>query len=246
MARVVGESGRYVKKQTISLLQKQFQMIFICVGVLMFLDGYLLGARTYPFAALCTLSLVIAGFLGNKWVNRKLEEIETEKLNFRKGAVGEIIIGELLATFPDDYYVINDLTTPFGNIDHVVVGPSGAYIIDTKQWKGTVSSDGNHELLLNGKPTSKSEIKQFTCRVMDIQKKIKTLSSSDIFIQGVFAFPSAYVEAKWGTTGHVHCVRDDQLYKYIVENKRGKKLGKADVDSLSRAFRALAGMDKEF
>jgi len=246
MARVAGESGRFVKKQAISIFQKQLLSILGGTGVLMFLDGYLLGIRKYPYAGLLILAFSIAAAFGMKWLNRKIEEIETEKLNFRKGAVGEIIIGDLLATFPDDYCVINDLTTPYGNIDHVVVGPSGAYVIDTKHWKGTVSADGNNELLLNKKPTSKAEIKQFTCRVMDIQKKIKTLSSSDPFLQGVFAFPSAYVEAKWGTTGHVHCVRGDQLYKYIVENKRGKKLGKADVDSLSRAFKALAEMDKEF
>ena len=246
MAKVLGESGRYVKKQSTKLYQKQFLLLLIWIAALMLLDGYLLGIRKYPFAVLLTLLFLIIIFFSLKWVNRKIEEIETEKINFRKGAAGEIIIGNLLDTFPHDYYVINDLTTPFGNIDHVVIGPSGSYVIDTKHWKGTVSADSNGELLLNGKPTDKPEIKKFTHRLMDIQKKIQTLSSLDPFIQGVFVFPSAYIEAKWGTTGYVHCVRGDQLYEYIVENKRSKKLNQNKVDSISRAFMALARMDKKF
>jgi hypothetical protein len=56
----------------------------------------------------------------------------------------------------------------------------------------------------------------------------------------------ARVDAKWGTTGHVHCVRDEQLYDYIVENKKGKKLNQKEIESISQAFLALARMDKDF
>ena len=179
-----------------------------------------------------------------RWTNKKLKALEIERMNFRKGAVGEAVIGYILEGFPDDYRVIHDLTTPFGNIDHVVIGHSGAYVIDTKNWKGVVGADGNGELLLNGKPTQKPESKNLTRRIMSIKEKIKVLSSLDPYVQGVFAFPSAYVEAKWGTTGYVHCVKDEQLYDYIVENK--KRLDKKDIDSISQAFLALARMDKDF
>jgi len=65
-------------------------------------------------------------------------------------------------------------------------------------------------------------------------------------VQGVLAFPSARVEAKWGTTGHIHCVTDEQLFDYIVENKKSNKLTKKEIDSISQAFLALARMDKDF
>ncbi len=100
----------------------------------------------------------------------------------------------------------------------------------SKNWKGVVASDGNGELLLNGKATQKPEIKNLTRRIMSIKEKINVLSSLDPYIQGVFAFPSAYVEAKWGTTGYVHCVKDEQLYDYIVENKKGKKLDNKTIE----------------
>jgi hypothetical protein len=81
---------------------------------------------------------------------------------------------------------------------------------------------------------------------MDIKEKIKVLSPVESYIQGVFAFPSAYVEAKWGTTGYIHCVKDEGLYDHIVENKRSRKLTKEEIDGLSQAFLALATMDKGF
>ncbi len=96
----------------------------------------------------------------------------------------------------------------------------------------------------NGQPTQKPEIKNLTRRIMSIKEKIIVLSALDPYVQGVFAFPSAYVEAKWGSTGHVHCLRDEQLYDYIVENK--KRLDKKEIEAISLAFRALARMDKDF
>jgi hypothetical protein len=75
----------------------------------------------------------------------------------------------------------------------------------------------------------KPEIKNLTRRIMSIKEKVKVLSSLDPYVQGVFAFPSAYVEAKWGSTGYVHCVKDEQIYDYIVENKKSNKLTKKEM-----------------
>lgn len=246
MARVLGETARYVTNQAIKKFQKQFTIIFIVICVTAFISGYLLGGRQQPYFYIPSVIFIIAAPLISKYINRKIDRLEKEKIDFRKGATGEALIGYVLEGFPDEYRVIHDLTTPFGNIDHVVVGPSGAYVIDTKNWKGVVSADGNGELLQNGKPTQKPEIKNLSRTIMSIKEKIKVLSSLDPYVQGVFAFPSAYIEAKWGTTGYVHCVKDEQLYDYIVENKRSKKLDKKTIDSISQAFLALARMDKDF
>jgi hypothetical protein len=82
----------------------------------------------------------------------------------RRGAAGEIHVGNILTDFPDDFCVINDLTTPFGNLDHVVVGPTGVFVLDSKNWRGVVSADGKGELLLNGQPTDKPHVRQFVGR----------------------------------------------------------------------------------
>jgi hypothetical protein len=50
----------------------------------------------------------------------------------------------------------------------------------------------------------------------------------------------------WGTTGNAYCIRDDQLFDYIVESKKGKKLNTKEVKAIARAFAALARMDPHF
>jgi hypothetical protein len=246
MAKVLGETGRYVANQSIKKYQKQFIVIFLVFFSLAFLLGYLLGKNIQPYSLILVVALGCSLPFVFKKLNQEVEALERERLCFRKGATGEAIVGFILNNFPDDFRVIHDLTTPFGNIDHVVIGPTGAYVIDAKNWKGVVGADGNGELLLNGKPTQKPEIKNLSRRIMSIKEKIKVLSSLDPYVQGVFAFPSAYVEAKWGTTGYIHCVKDEQLYDYIVENKKPKKLDKKTIESISQAFLALARMDKDF
>jgi hypothetical protein len=219
MAKVLGETGRYVSDQATKKMLRIFLLLYFFGIILGFGVGYVFGAKQ----SYATLLFFLIVPLFWKYLAKKIDAIEKERLNFRKGASGEAIVGFALDSFPDDYRVIHDLTTPFGNIDHVVIGPSGAYIIDAKNWKGVVAADGNGELLLNDKPTQKTEIKNLTRRIMSIKEKIKVLSSLDPYVQAVFAFPSAYVEAKWGSTGPVHCLRDEQLYDYIVENKKPKK-----------------------
>jgi hypothetical protein len=100
--------------------------------------------------------------------------------------------------------------------------------------------------LLNGKSTKKPEVKNLTRTIMSIREEIKVLSELNLYIRGVLAFPAAHVEARWGSTGHVHCVTDEKLYEYIFERKKEKKLSKKEIESISQALLALARMDKDF
>jgi hypothetical protein len=81
---------------------------------------------------------------------------------------------------------------------------------------------------------------------MDIKDKIRGASDADPYIQGVMVFPSARVEARWGATGPVHCLKDEQLYEYIAESKNPKKLTKKKIESISQGLLLLARKDKDF
>ncbi len=57
------------------------------------------------------------------------------------GAEGERRTAEVLAHLESDgYRVLHDRRIPGsrGNIDHVVVGPTGVYVVETKSWSGAV------------------------------------------------------------------------------------------------------------
>jgi len=194
-----------------------------------------------------TLALLLVIWLLFKWFDRKISKLERERTDMLRGATGEIAVGLILSNFPDEFRVINDLTTPFGNLDHVVVGPTGVFILDTKNWRGVVAADGKGELLVNGKPTEKRHVRQFTGRMMGIRDKVRLLAPGlDPFYNGVFVFPAARVDAKWGSTGSVNCIREEQLHDFIVEKNFGRKLRPADVEQIAQAFLGLAHMDAGF
>lgn len=240
MAKVFGESGRYVSEESV----KHFGKIMTLALIGLMLSSGVAGF----FIAKNNLFLIIAGFLLAVLIfvifYRLAIRHERFRFNYLKGADGEDRVGKALSLLPEEYNVINDLQTDSGNIDHVIIGPTGVYVLDTKNWRGIISADVNGELLVNGKPTDRPVVKIFTARIMNIKEKIETLCGHVRYIQAVFVFTSASVNAKWGTTGSVHCMRDEQLYDYIVNNKT--RLSKKEIDDISQAFLALARMDKDF
>jgi hypothetical protein len=62
------------------------------------------------------------------------------------GLNGEIQVGRLLATeLPQDYALINGLQLPRapGDIDHLVVGPTGIFVLETKAMRGRIVCDAD-------------------------------------------------------------------------------------------------------
>jgi len=65
--------------------------------------------------------------------------------NVRKGRLGERLVVDLLRGLPDDYWLVNDVTLGLarGNIDHVLIGPCGVVVIDTKRFAGNIRCSGD-------------------------------------------------------------------------------------------------------
>ena len=164
------------------------------------------------------------------------------------GADGETIVGPTLEDFEDEFLVINDPATSFGNLDHAVVGPAGEFVVDTKAWRDTIAADGGAELLQNGKPTQKLEIRAFLRRMISIRGQVAKLAAGfgQPFYKGLFVFTAARVEAKWGITGTVHCIGDDQLLGCILDKKYSMGLPPNRVKVIAQAFLALAHVDSDF
>ncbi len=75
-----------------------------------------------------------------------LREIENESRNIEGGRRGEQKMAERLAEqLADDHVILNDLEFRIAHercqIDHLVIAPSGIYVIESKYWAGTLSGD---------------------------------------------------------------------------------------------------------
>src|SRR5829696_79110 len=94
-----------------------------------------------PWAGL--VGLVAAALVG-WWLRFRPSE---QARSWRRGAEGERHTARLLDRLTGDGYVVfHDLAVPgsLANVDHLVIGSTGLFVIDSKQWSGSVhqSADG--------------------------------------------------------------------------------------------------------
>jgi hypothetical protein len=252
MAQLFGTSGRNAAEESRKRTKRLLVVAFCSIGALALFAGYAIGA-VFPIrrlslgqAIIVDAFLLCVTILTANWASRRIDAIERERHAWRKGAIGEAAVEESLSHLPDDFVVVNDVSKRLGNIDHVVIGPTGIYVLDTKNWSGTIAADGEGEVLLNGKALPKPPIKSLLSSVMDFQGKLKALAEEDYFVRGVMVFPIAYVEARYGTTRQIHCLRTERLLDYIQSQTFSRKLSSQTVEKLKRATLQLARMDERF
>src|SRR5215218_4615314 len=106
------------------------------------LTGQVLATQVgLPWAGL--VGLVAAALVG-WWLRFRPSE---QARSWRRGAEGERHTARLLDRLTGDGYVVfHDLAVPgsLANVDHLVIGSTGLFVIDNKQWTGSVhqSPDG--------------------------------------------------------------------------------------------------------
>lgn len=110
----------------------------------------------YKIVIVFGISLIIVGILGMMMSNILgfilgvfgiliLYEGYQKGHSWIKGDMGEKIVSDYLKDLPKGYYVFNDLTIPNGkgNIDHLVIGPTGIFLIETKHFSGSFQISGD-------------------------------------------------------------------------------------------------------
>ena len=88
----------------------------------------------------------------------KAERLARRAEMFEKGADGEVATASLLAGLSPEWSAIHDVRWPsrrLANIDHILVGPGGIFVIDSKNWSGRITVDGGH-LRQNGRSREKA------------------------------------------------------------------------------------------
>ena len=83
----------------------------------------------------------------------KAERLLRHAEMYDRGAEGEHRTAAALATLPSEWVSVHDLRWPGrqrANIDHIVFGPGGIFVIDSKNWSGRLSV-GGETLRQNGR-----------------------------------------------------------------------------------------------
>jgi hypothetical protein len=125
----------------------------------------ILGLRWWPLSLLGVAIVVLA------W-RRFGERGRSDPLPWRQGYLGEErVAAELAGMLPDGFRSLHDVeSSGGGNIDHVVVGPTGVFAIETKHWQGRFSTRGGH-LMFRGRQAD-DVTRQATRAAMELKRRL--------------------------------------------------------------------------
>lgn len=115
---------------------------WFCLGGVVVL---ILVAAQLGLSALAFNLGALAGALVITWLAYRDLALPAYIDRWRVGAEGEKATGKALARLGDDWVVRHDLQGGYGNVDHLVVGPPGVFLVDSKVWHHgvtTMTSDG--------------------------------------------------------------------------------------------------------
>ena len=108
--------------------------------------------------------------------------------SFFIGARGEERVSGILQELPDTYHVFNDFVAGGVHVDHVVVGPSGVFAVETKCWKGVVTVEDGH-ILVDEQLPSRSPLDQVLREAALVKSTLAKLGWK-IAVTPVLAFAS--------------------------------------------------------
>jgi hypothetical protein len=116
----------------------------ITVAVVIVVTGFAFAASSYfamPFVSFAALAFLL--------ILTKLSYLYWER--WFSGKDAEARLSEALKALSNDYVVLRDLVLPDskGNIDRLLVGPNGLFVIEIKNYSGCVTCDEDH-WFLNG------------------------------------------------------------------------------------------------
>ena len=169
------------------------------------------------------------GVAGKSLIGRSLKAIFSSEKNFHaatKGLRGERLLGKELKQLPEGWRVWHDLDLGSENIDHVVASAKGVFVVEVKNYKGTVFSLPNALYSHNRKEPNDDVVKQVWRQTYKLNDHLKgqRVTPLLVFVDGV--------KTKEGFSGipktkGVPCLGLEQLVSYLRDQKNVLPYGTA-------------------
>jgi len=216
MAQVFGSAG----KSAFAMGDTRYQDLIsrIVLPMLSFLlllpVGYYLLTRGHLFwgtavAVIYVVSIKALEEAGIK-LKKRISHADT-------GAKAEQAVAEALQELPDDYYVFHDLEFPGFNIDHVVLGPNGIFLVETKSQKGNITQE--HDVLLrNGRKFFKDFLKQCWRQTYSLRDHLNAERLRGLTIKPILCFSRGFVEIRGPVKG-VTVLNASYLRPFILSQR---------------------------
>jgi hypothetical protein len=200
----------------------------LCIGGVC---GFFFGRYQWVIAQWLAIFALAGAFLIMRLVFKRTDAWQRERIKYLRGAQAEAFVAWYLQDLSNSWHVFNNLPcAQGGDVDHVVVGPGGLFVISTKSYKGYVTRSPSGTICLNGKPMS--DLDEAMRLALWVRDRLKaTLGDRVPWVQPVLALPHASI-AFPPTETPVWVVDDKSLLTTVAPEKPKLKLAATRVTEI--------------
>jgi hypothetical protein len=237
--KVLKKSGSYLKRKAFRKLSTAFLLMlafaFVLVSAVPTSPIYVTAGKYEIVRALSLLVLCVVAWLFFRGYS-----------GYKRGYEGEKSVAKILSsTLSDEYSLINDVTLDngYGNIDHIILGRNGIFVIETKNYAGKIACDGDkwssqhngkfNRLLHYDLGSPSKQAKRNATRVKRVIKRLAIFKSKNIWVNGVLVFANKNVQLQIRNPT-VPVLRSTQLPNFILTTEGKYVFSPFELDILGK------------
>jgi len=231
MRKLKGSSS-YLKNQVRKNLAKAVLFLFIFGAILFVVTLRVVSSLKVGTLEEAGLLLSIAPLISFYFYLRKYRI-------YNGGWEGEKQVTKLLTNkLNDDYYLLNDLylREGGGDIDHIVLGPNGVFVLETKNWSGSISCSGD-EWQRAGKrsfsSTPSRQVKRNVARIKQIIDSSPNLRQLGIWVEGIVVFTNNHAVLHVNNPS-VPILKLPQLPSHIAGYRRSRIISREQLEAIGK------------
>ena len=166
--------------------------------------------------------------------------------SFLKGARGEEWVAHELQFLPSVYEVFHAVEVPVaqstefgGDCDHVVVGPSGIFVVETKNWNGRVTVE-NGMVLYDGTSPSRPPLEQVKESARLVRQFLSAALQREVDVTPILCFAGNTLDGKTQGVGGV-IVCNARFLNVVIEQNTERPLEAAFGEAIAKQLRGRVG-----
>lgn len=138
------------------------------------------------------------------------------------GLDGEKVVGQYLERLREaGYQVFHDIVGAGFNVDHVVIGPAGAFTIETKTFSKRPSADAKvtfdgERIVVDGQEPDRDPVVQAKAQARWLRELLAESTGRKFAVRPVIVFPGWWVEQSKGSTREVWVLEPKALPGFLA------------------------------
>jgi hypothetical protein len=230
--RKIKASSSYLKNKTHTSLAKAAFCVLIfglLLFAVMFRAIYTLQMDTFALAGLVFLLVpAIAAY----YYLRKYHL-------YNGGWQGEKQVAKQLSnSLNDDYYLVNDLYLQGGggDIDHLILAPSGVFVLETKNWSGTITCNGdewNRPGKRNFSSSPSRQVKRNAAKIKHIIDNSPGLRGFNVWVEGIVVLTNRNAHVRLNNPT-VPILQLGQLPNYIASRGGTRRFSREQLEAIGK------------